>query len=248
MSFDRTEEIEFSGQLPASTISGLERKGDLQRLAPGIYTRNLADDPARIVRRGWPRILGYLLPGAVITDRSAPTGRPVDGVLYVVSPGQNRVPIRLPGLTIVRRPGPGPVDGDIEMPGGAFLASRARGLLDNTAASRSRGAASRTLTRNELGDWIDRLCRVDGEEQLLRYRIEAEALAPILGTKAAGIEMLVSLISMAVSTGPERTVGSAALMSRRRGLPYDHAYRGLAPNRSAGHTFSACHLRHIPGR
>jgi hypothetical protein len=142
----RTLEILFAGDAPSSTLADMERRGAIRRLATGIYTRNLSDPPEAVVHRNWVTIVGHQLPNAVITDRSAPIGGPVDGVLYVSSQGRGRAPIELPGLTISRRPGPGPTDGDIPLPGGAFLASKPRRLMDNAAPSRARKGAARTLS------------------------------------------------------------------------------------------------------
>ena len=111
--------------MPKSTISDMERRGVLRRLAPGIYTSNLHDPPETVVRRNWVTILGHELPGAVITDRSAPVGGPVGGALYVAVATANRSPVRLPGLTIHRRPGIGSLEGDLPLPSGLYLVSTA---------------------------------------------------------------------------------------------------------------------------
>ncbi len=133
--------------MPVPTLTAQERRGEIRRLAPGIYTANLDDEAAVIVRGNWPRILACEVPGAIITDRSAPISGPINGVIYVVSPRQSRTPITLPGLTISRRPGPGPQPGDIPLPGGIYLASKARGLLDNTMPSRARSGVPPHVVR-----------------------------------------------------------------------------------------------------
>jgi len=47
-------------------------------------------------------------------------------------------------------------DGDVQLPGGLYQASKPRALAENTRPSRSRGGrARRTLDWAELGDWID---------------------------------------------------------------------------------------------
>jgi Fic/DOC family len=181
----------------------------------------MVDQPEAIVHRNWITIVGHELPHAVITDRSAPVGGPVDGVLYVSSQGKGRTPIELPGLTISRRPGPGPTDGDIPLPGGAFLASKARGLVDNAAPSRARKGAARTLSATELGDWIDRICRNDGETRLLEHRTAGERIAGAINATTAQLQTVSHLVSAAVNSGPQRNVDSPALSARRAGAPYD---------------------------
>jgi Fic/DOC family len=217
----RTLEILFAGDAPSSTLADMERRGAIRRLATGIYTRNLSDPPEAVVHRNWVTIVGHQLPNAVITDRSAPIGGPVDGVLYVSSQGRGRAPIELPGLTISRRPGPGPTDGDIPLPGGAFLASKPRGLMDNAAPSRARKGAARTLSAIELGDWVDRICRNDGEGRLLEYRVTAERIAGSIDASPTQLEKVSHLISVAVRSGPQRDISSRALTARRGGTPYD---------------------------
>jgi hypothetical protein len=135
----------FAGDASPSTLSGrvargeLARvtRGELARVTRGVYT-TLTGDPPGVVRAEWRAIVGHLLPGAVITDRSAALAGPVDAVLYLTRPARTRDLI-LPGLTVRTRPGTGPVDGDILLPGGLHQASVARGLLDNLMPSRSMG-------------------------------------------------------------------------------------------------------------
>jgi hypothetical protein len=126
-------------------------------------------------------IVGKMFPRAVITDRSAVTGGPVEGRLYLSHDGRNRE-VALPGLTVLARAGAGPLDDDIALPGGLYQASKGRGLAENTRPSRSRnGHVRRTLDEAELGDWVDRLCQVDGPDRLFRYREEAEQVAEAVG-------------------------------------------------------------------
>ena len=46
--------------------------GELKRLYPSVYTSNLDSPPESIVLRHWQAIVGHLLPGGVISHRSAP--------------------------------------------------------------------------------------------------------------------------------------------------------------------------------
>jgi Fic/DOC family len=235
----QTLEILFASDNPPATLASMERRGVIRRLAAGIYTRNLADPPEVVIRCNWIMIVGHELPNAVITDRSAPVGGPVNGVLYVSSQGRGRTPIELPGLTISRRPGPGPADGDIPLPGGLFLASTPRGLVDNAAPSRARKGAARTLSATEIGDWVDRICRNDGEDRLLSYRVAAEQIAGSIEATPAQLETVSHLISAAVSSGPQRDIDSPALTARRSGAPYD-------PDRTKRFDVLIDHLNDLP--
>lgn len=92
-------DLVFSADHPASTISSRAARGDLVRLAPGVYTSDTQRTPQDAVRAGMYEIAGRLVPRAVVTDRSARTGGAVDDVLYLARDGRAR-DLTLPGLTV----------------------------------------------------------------------------------------------------------------------------------------------------
>jgi hypothetical protein len=223
--------IVFAADAPAATISDRVRRGELIRLATGVYTSDVTSDPAAVVAREWHTIAGGMFPGAVITDRSAVTGGPVDDVLYLARNGRARE-VELPGLSVTARPGAGPLDGDIALPGGLYQASKGRALAENARPSRSRdGSARRTLDAAELGDWIDRLCQVDGPRRLAQYREQAEEVAAGVGAPERAVKALSQMIGAALGTQQVST-SSKALAARQASLPYDqdrlHLFRQLA--------------------
>jgi hypothetical protein len=212
--------IVFASDAPAATISVRVRRDELVRLAPGVYTSDVTSDPAAVTAREWPAIAGGMFPGAVITDRSAVTGGPVDGVLYLARDGRAR-DVDLPGLRVTARPGAGPLDGDIPLPGGLYQASRGRAMAENARPARSRaGRAPRTLNAAELGDWIDRLCQADGPERLARYREQAEQVSGLVGAPEDAVKVLSQTIGAALGT-IKITTPSRALTARQASLPYD---------------------------
>jgi Fic/DOC family len=212
--------IVFASDAPAATISDRVRRGELVRLATGVYTSDVTSDPAAVTAREWPAIAGGMFPGAVITDRSAVTGGPVDGVLYLARDGRAR-DVELPGLRMTARPGAGPLDGDIPLPGGLYQASRGRAMAENARPSRSRaGRARRTLDAAELGDWIDRLYQADGSQRLARYREQAEDVAGLVGAPEDAVKALSQMIGAALGT-KQITTSSRALTARQASLPYD---------------------------
>jgi len=211
----------FSGDLPQSTLSNRVARGELVRLAHGVYTTEVHADPKDVVSAQWPEIVGRLLPGAVITDRSARPGAPVDGVLYLARPGRKR-DVPLPGLLVRCRTGAPAEPGDVAYPHGLYLASKPRGLAENCLPSRARGGhPARTLHDAELGDWIDYICQNEGAERLAQYRRDAERLAPALNVPTEALAVMQTLVGVAIGTRPGERVSSAALAARRAGRPVD---------------------------
>jgi hypothetical protein len=100
--------IFLTADVPSTTLTRRLAAGEVVRLGTGLYIADTTTDPVAAVKREWLAIVGRMLPGAVITDRSARTGGPVDGILYVTFSARNRAQqIELPGLTILARPGSG---------------------------------------------------------------------------------------------------------------------------------------------
>ena len=76
------------------------------------------------------------------------------------------------------------------------------------------------MTLVELEAWIDRLCRVDGQKKLARYREQAEQVAATVGTTAADLAVLVRVIGVALGSR-QAPVAARALAARQAGRPYD---------------------------
>ncbi|HWL42911.1 MAG TPA: Fic family protein [Ilumatobacter sp.] len=209
----------FAGDAPAQTINSRVQRGELRRLTRGVYTPDLTTPASELIRREWLSVAGRAFPDAVISDRSAPRGGPVDGLLYLV--GSRRRELELPGLTIIARDGAPPLDDDIALPGGLYMASRARALVENTFEARARsGRPPRTLDDDELADWVNHLCAADGEARLTQYRRRADEIAAMLGAKPATVARLSQLIGAALGSQHVDTA-SAALNARQYGRPFD---------------------------
>jgi hypothetical protein len=237
--------IVFAADVPAATLSDRVRRGELARIATGVYTSDVTTDPAAVVAREWYNIAGRMFPDAVITDRSAVTGGSVDGVLYLAHVGRARR-VDLPGLSVTARPGAGPLEGDIPLPGGLHQASKGRALAENARPSRSRdGRVRRTLDAAELGDWVDRLCQVDGPERLARYREQAERVADTVGASQGYVKALSQMIGAALGTQQVNT-SSRALAARQALLPYDQDRLRLFAQLADSLRESAPQNRHVP--
>ena len=203
-----------------AAVSRATARGELRRLARGLYTTNLDEPAEQLIRRRWIDVAALYFPGAVIADRSAVEGRPSeDGSLFLDSgPKPRPSPRYLPGLTLKPRSGPGPLADDMPF-GDLHRSSQARTALDNLRPSRARRGIARTLDRGELEHWLERIAQSAGEKELLRIRDQARQIAPKLDTRKAQRE-LDSLIASLLGSG-KSTLASDAGRARGARSPYD---------------------------
>jgi hypothetical protein len=213
--------------MASATASRKVRAGQLRRVARGIVTDDLDGPLEQVVARNLYELVGRLLRGAVISDRSARDGgQPIDAadgtrILYVTHPERRR-DLELPGHLVAVRPGPGPVEGDAAyLHDGVSVASLARALVDNARESHARaGRPARTLSRYELEQWIDTLASDLTEDRFARLRNQVEQVAERLGEHDLG-EVVSSLLGAAQSTRRDVNVSYPALVARRDGVPID---------------------------
>src|SRR5690606_32782512 len=145
------QEVIFSSSNPevSRTIGKLEKSGKLKKIAPRVYTPNLNEDPAEIVRRNLFRIIGQLYPGILLSHRSALEYRPTrTGDIFLTLTHNRKV--RLPGVTLNIMRGPGVTDGDNLFTDGLYVSGQERALLENLQESRKVGGESKTLPLPEI--------------------------------------------------------------------------------------------------
>ncbi|MGQ0626280.1 MAG: Fic family protein [Sporichthyaceae bacterium] len=197
-------------------------RGELARLTAGVYTTEVGDPEAAVRRHLW-KILAHEIPGAVITDRSvADGGIGSDGVLCVSVPNRSRS-LRLPGMQILPRRGAGPVEGDMALPDGLWMAGEARALLDNLAPARATAAAgltSRVLDRAAIEGRLDEICARRGPDGLNHVRDQARAIASALG-RTRELKTLDALVGAALNTRAVEILLSPHLKARATGTPVD---------------------------
>lgn len=197
------------------------KRGEIRRLARGLYTTNLHEPAEQLVRRRWYDVAALYFPGAVIVDRSAVLARPTeDGSLFldIGSGPANPRAVALPGLTLRPRNGPGPIEGDVRFIG-LHMSSQARAALENLRPSRARTGVARTLRREEIEQWLDRIARARGASSLNELRDRAREIASALDAEVR-FDELERLIGALLGTrdAPLRTAEAKA---RRAGLGYD---------------------------
>ena len=182
-SLDEQPEVFVTTTRTSRAVQRAVADGQVRKVAGRLYTRNLAEPLEQVVRRNWSRVAAHYFPGAVIVDRSGIEAQPsADGSLFLdAGPDYaRRRPIRLPGLTLLPRRGPGPEPGDMPHLEGLYFSSRPRALLDNMRRSRARNGISRTLSRSEVEDELMRTATLRGNDALSDLRNQASKIATAL--------------------------------------------------------------------
>ena len=219
-SLDAEPEVFFSTTATSRAIRRLLESGEVRHVTGRLYTKNLVDPLEDVVRRRvWDVAAGYF-PGAVIVDRTAFELRPSGQEGSVFLCARTRRVVRLPGLVLNCRRGPGPVSGDQPfMGGGLYLSSWPRRFLENVRPSRARTGVSRTLSAVELERQLQAVLVNQGEEELNRLRDEARELSQEVGAEREG-ERLALIIGALLGTGTDRLV-TASARALRAGAGWD---------------------------
>jgi hypothetical protein len=187
-SLDDEPEVFLSSTGTSRAIARAVRAGEARKVSGRLYTHNVSESIEAIVRRNWQRIAAAYFPGAVVVDRSAFEAKPSeDGSLFLdAGPDYaSKRPVRLPGLTLRPRRGPGPIEGDMPFMEELHFAGTGRKFLDNMRPSRARGdSVARTLSSAELEHELSRLTSLRGREALNDVRDRAREVAATLDAEA----------------------------------------------------------------
>ena len=190
----------FSSTATSRAVRSLLRAGRLRHVAGRLYTKNLDEPLEAVVRRHAWDVAAGMFPGAVIVDRTAFEARPAgpEGSIFLCS-DTARV-VRLPGLVLNCRRGPGPARDDAQFLGGAlYLSSWPRRFLDNMRPSRARSGSRRTLSRPEIEGQLEMVLTNRGEEELNGLRDAARGVAHEI-QRETELEQLSLLISGLIGT------------------------------------------------
>ncbi len=211
---------EAANQAQSKRVRRLAADGQLRKLYAGVYTSNLDAPAESVVLRHWRDIVGHLLPGAVISHRSAFDGRPQAGRLHVTR-GKTRRTLTLPGLSVEVLPGPAAAtEGTArDVPYGAlFLASEPRRFLENL--TRGRGWSERVLPQQELEVQLDKMLALRGKQRLNSLRDACRGLAEAMGM-AAEFTRLDGLVGALLGTHAARRLTARQTLARAAGRPHD---------------------------
>jgi len=164
----------------SAQVSQAVSDGKLKKIASRLYTKNFVDDPEVIVKRNWYYLLKEYYPDALIADRTALENRSSeDGSVFIISDKKRNTD--LPGITFNPRKGHGPLESDLSFINDLYITSEPRTLLENMRPSRARkSSVSRTLSREEMEEKLDKLFRLKGDDYVNQIRDKARDIAKVL--------------------------------------------------------------------
>ncbi len=218
---DLNKEIVFASPDPAVSrvISRLVGEGRLRKLAPRLYTTNLADSAENIVRRNILNILMWRFPGTVISHRSAREMRLTEEGRFFLTGSFNRNVTNLPGVVVVVSKGPA-ADRDDMVFGSMFIASEYRWMLENMQESRKSGGVSKILPAEVIENKLGSILIAGGESGLNEYRDKLRETAERLGMDRE-FQKINILISALLATHNSDVLKTPYAQALSVGLRYD---------------------------
>lgn len=215
----------FSSRMKKNEAARAVSAGLMRKLWPGIYTDDLTSPLEEIARRHRLEILAHLYPNAVISHRSAIDGQiSPGGRMNITLPGTPAPTRELPGMSIRIWEGPPAQPTDIPLTFGdqppLFAASPARAILENMQIARARSGEAKTLSEEEIEQWIDCQLRAFGMDWLDQMRTQtAELAAPLGWTREQ--EDFVGIADAIQGKRSKIRLVTDLMRARSRGLPYD---------------------------
>lgn len=216
----------------ARRLQRLAGEGQLRRIYQGIYTDDLVTPIETVTRRHLNEICGIIMPGCIVSHRSAMEQRPTQGGQYFVT-GPYRRDIELPGVNIRSVRGHGPLPSDIRIPyrnGDAHISGQSRSLLENLQFSRGEPGERRTLGAAFIEEWLERMISRDVGNEVNKLRDMAREIAAPLGMVEEA-KKLDGLIGALLGTRKAKLITPVAIARAAR-RPYDndrlHLFESLA--------------------
>jgi len=215
MPFDRV--FKSSTGISAAVSAALSA-GELRKIGHRIYTTDLQQPLAELVREYCWDIAGLVAPGSVIGYRTAIEMKPTDaGVVHLVGPSKKAIDLH--GLIIAVHKGPGPLPGDTEFLR-LYKGSLARGLLESLKPSRHRSKVGlKSLSREAIESKLEQVLRLRGEKILNGIRDQARSIATQLGAEDRFAEL--DDIIGALQGTREASLEAPVARARREGKAYD---------------------------
>jgi len=212
-------EVFFSTREIANKIARALKKGDIRKIGPRLYTTNLKDTPAAIIKKHLWTIVSEYFPDGLIADRTALENAPAkDGSVFLIS--NRKRDVVLPGYTLRPRVGMPAQQSDYAFIGNLKICSQARAMLENMKTSRARASkVSRTLSQKEIEERLEGILVGGGEMALNKLREEAKILSIKLHFEDEYQE-LDTIIGTMLGTKTTQ-LRSELTISRTKGQPYD---------------------------
>ncbi len=231
----------------ARQIRRRAQAGQLRQIVERVYTSNLNDDLADVVKRNIWYIVPHLFPKTVMTSRTGAKMNPYQpekggrSYVFLTGPYSNRT-VELPGMEVRLIQGPSALQGDTPMITKDFYApSRARTLLENLKPSRTRGGVQRNLSGKEFEEYLVTLLDSGGPDNFNHMRDEARALAPQLDAekefetlnRLMGGLLGTQKVRFQSKTAELRSTGADRTCSQRLQALFSHLKSLTFPNRPA---------------
>lgn len=219
----KVQEIIFasSEKKESKRITALLKEKLIRKIATRIYTSNLEEEPAVIIKRNWYSILANLFPNALLSHRSALEFKPTSqGHIYLTYSYSSNV--LLPGLSIHLLKGSDPIEGDNPFFENLFASQEARAFLENLQETRKKGEESKSLPISEIEERLDAIIRARGEKGLNTLRDKAKEISTVLEMQKE-FKKLNQLISDLLATGKSKNLTSPIAVARSLGEPVDPA-------------------------
>lgn len=217
----KVQEIIFasSEKKESRRITRLLKEKLIRKIAPRIYTSNLEEEPAFIIKRNWYRILANHFPEALLSHRSTLEFKPTSGghIFLTYSYTSN---VSIPGLKIHLLKGPKPIDGDAPFFENLFASQEARAFLENLQETRKQGEESKTLPMSVIEEKLEAIIRARGEQGLNALRDKAKEISQDLEMQKE-FKKLNQLISDLLATGKSKNLTSPSAVARSLGEPVD---------------------------
>jgi fido (protein-threonine AMPylation protein) len=217
----KVQELVFasSDKRESRKITALLKEKLIRKIAPRIYTSNLEEKPAVIIKRNWYRVLAQLFPEALLSHRSALEFKPTtSGHVFLTHTYTSNV--KLPGLTIHLLEGPDKIEGDNLFFENLSASQEARAFLENLQETRKQGEESKTLPVNEIEQRLEAVIRSRGEQGLNALRDKAKDISKLLKMQKE-FKKLNQLISDLLTTGKSKNLKSPVALARALGEPFD---------------------------
>jgi len=209
-------------------ITALLKEKKIRKIAPRIYTSNLKEQPAAIIKRNWYLILARLFPQALLSHRSALEFKPTPkGHIFLTRSYESD--IKMPGLTIHFLKGPAPIEGDNPFFEALHASQEARAFLENLQETRKGSRDSKCLPISEIEERLETIARTRSETGLNSLRDKAGKISPALGMQKE-FKKLNTLISALLATGKSKRLTSPVAIARSMGEPVDPARIKLFQN------------------